>query len=244
MPLVRQRLHLEGEEIHVALWPSVKEMHQIASRHYAFEGRCFVVAAGGIMRRSDLPKELEVASNVSTDDSEFILNGGSCVIGPDGSYIAGPAFGSEVIILARINLERIREEKLTLDVAGHYNRADLFDFHYRPLTSAPHLPESAYAEADSRIESRIEIVKAAAAPETPINTGSFSGYTQGYAAPGPSGGLAPQPLPIADDDILEADYTESPAPALRVVSNSSGGGTSSVRGASYDSEIHEIEKRG
>jgi len=128
MPHARQALHIAGEDIHVALWPSVKEMHQIASRHYAFEGRCFVVAAGGIMRRSDLPAELEWGDNVPTEDGDFILNGGSAVIGPDGQYVAGPAFGSEVIILARINLERIREESLTLDVTGHFNRPDLFDF--------------------------------------------------------------------------------------------------------------------
>jgi predicted amidohydrolase len=128
MPLVRQSLHGAGEDIHVALWPSVKEMYQIASRHYAFEGRCFVVAAGGIMRRIDLPRELEAAAEIANDDGEYILNGGSAVIGPDGLYVAGPAFGSEVIILARINLDRIREESMTLDVTGHFNRPDLFDF--------------------------------------------------------------------------------------------------------------------
>lgn len=130
MPMARQTLHLGGEDIHVALWPSVKEMYQVASRHYAFEGRCFVVAAGGIMRRSDLPADLELAANVASGDSEFILDGGSAVIGPDGQYVAGPAFGSEVIILARINLERIREESMTLDVTGHFNRPDLFDFRF------------------------------------------------------------------------------------------------------------------
>ncbi len=128
MPLARQTLHVSGEDIHVALWPSVKEMYQIASRHYAFEGRCFVVAAGGIMRRSDLPRELELAGDIEGDDSEFIHNGGSSIIGPDGLYIAGPSFGSEVIILARINLDRIREESMTLDVTGHFNRPDLFQF--------------------------------------------------------------------------------------------------------------------
>lgn len=83
------------------------------------------------MRRSDLPGELEFGDNVPGDDTEFILNGGSAVIGPDGQYVAGPAFGSEVIILARINLERIREESLTLDVTGHFNRPDLFDFRFK-----------------------------------------------------------------------------------------------------------------
>ncbi|MBK7597617.1 MAG: carbon-nitrogen hydrolase family protein [Acidobacteria bacterium] len=131
MPLVRQKLHIDGEDIHVALWPSVKEMHQIASRQYAFEGRCFVVAAGGIMRYSDLPREFEPISSIQADDNEFILNGGSAVIGPDGQYVAGPSFGSEVIILARINLARIREESMTLDVTGHFNRPDLFDFRFK-----------------------------------------------------------------------------------------------------------------
>ena len=35
------------------------ERHQIASRHYAFEGRCFVLAAGSLMRAGALPPELE-----------------------------------------------------------------------------------------------------------------------------------------------------------------------------------------
>lgn len=134
MPLARQTLHVAGEDIHCSLWPSVKEMYQIASRHYAFEGRCFVVAAGGIMRRADLPRELEV-SNTLAGNSEFILDGGSCVIGPDGQYLAGPTFCSEVIILARINLERVREESLTLDVTGHFNRPDIFGFHCKTTAS-------------------------------------------------------------------------------------------------------------
>jgi predicted amidohydrolase len=129
MPLARQTLHVAAEDIHVSLWPSVKEMYQIASRHYAFEGRCFVIAAGGIMRRSDLPRDFEITDGLANDDDEFILDGGSCVIGPDGHYVAGPTFCSEVIILARINLQRIREESLTLDVTGHFNRPDLFGFH-------------------------------------------------------------------------------------------------------------------
>ncbi len=131
MPLARQTLHNAGEDIHVALWPAVKEMHQIASRHYAFEGRCFVVAAGAIMRARDLPRELEPIAELANDPEAMVLDGGSAVIGPDGLYVAGPAFDCEAIIMARINLNRIREESLTLDVTGHYSRPDLFDFHAR-----------------------------------------------------------------------------------------------------------------
>ena len=136
MPMTRQALHNAGEEIHVALWPSVKEMHQIASRHYAFEGRTFVVAAGAIMRARDLPEELEAAAPGGDEDA-LILNGGSAIIGPDGYYVAGPVFDAEVIVLARINLGRIREESLALDVTGHYYRPDLFDFRVKSETAPP-----------------------------------------------------------------------------------------------------------
>ncbi|MFN0124204.1 MAG: carbon-nitrogen hydrolase family protein [Blastocatellia bacterium] len=126
MPLTRQVLHDSGEDIHVAAWSSVKEMHQIASRHYAFEGRCFVVAAGAIMHARDLPPELEAVASLTGEPEAFILNGGSAIIGPDGKYLAGPAFDCEALVTARINLERIREENLAMDVTGHYSRPDLF----------------------------------------------------------------------------------------------------------------------
>ncbi len=143
MPLVRQTMHINGEDIHIALWPEVKAMYQIAARHYAFEGRCFVVSVGSIMRKQDLPRELEVIPAVAQSPSEFILGGGSAIIGPDGNYVAGPSFDAEVIILARINLERNREESMTLDVTGHYNRPDLFEFDYKGhhLNGKGHVPE-------------------------------------------------------------------------------------------------------
>ena len=46
MPLARAAMHNLGESVHVAAWPTVREQYAIASRHYAMEGRCFVLAAG------------------------------------------------------------------------------------------------------------------------------------------------------------------------------------------------------
>jgi nitrilase len=48
MPLARAARHNEGEVLHFALWPAVTELHLLASRHYAFEGQCFVAAAGTV----------------------------------------------------------------------------------------------------------------------------------------------------------------------------------------------------
>lgn len=125
MPLARQALHISGEHIHVAVWPTVHEMHQVASRHYAFEARCFVLAAGLIMRASDLPAELSVPAELKRTD-DLILRGGSCIIAPDGRYLAGPIFDEETILTATLDLAEIDREKMTLDVSGHYHRPDVF----------------------------------------------------------------------------------------------------------------------
>lgn len=45
MPLLRAAMHAKHELVHVAQWPTVKEMNQVASRQYSFEGQCFVLAA-------------------------------------------------------------------------------------------------------------------------------------------------------------------------------------------------------
>jgi nitrilase len=128
MPLTRQALHDSGEHIHIALWPTVHEMHQIASRHYAFEGRCFVIAAGQMMKASDFPNELKKPDYLITNPDKWILNGGSCVIGPDGKYILDPVFDKEDLIICELNTREVIKERMTLDTSGHYQRRDVFSF--------------------------------------------------------------------------------------------------------------------
>jgi predicted amidohydrolase len=128
MPLARQTLHESGEDIHVAVWPTAHEMHQVASRHYAFEGRCFVLAAGALMRASALPPELEPHPERVQDPDQWVLRGGSAIIGPGGGYLAGPVFEEPHVLLAELDLGRVHEESMTLDVSGHYHRPELFNF--------------------------------------------------------------------------------------------------------------------
>jgi nitrilase len=131
MPLARQAMHQSAEEIHVAAWPAVPEMYQVASRHYAFEGRCFVLAAGQIIAARDLPREMALPADMQGKPEAILYNGGSCIIAPDGSLLAGPIFDREEILTADLDLGQIAEESMALDVTGHYNRPDLFDFKVR-----------------------------------------------------------------------------------------------------------------
>ncbi|MBA3346112.1 MAG: carbon-nitrogen hydrolase family protein [Gemmatimonadales bacterium] len=128
MPLARQTLHESGEDIHVAVWPTAHELHQVASRHYAFEGRCYVLAAGALMRASALPAELETHPERVSSSDQWVLRGGSAIIGPDGRYIAEPVYDEARMLVAELDLGRIAEEQMTLDVTGHYHRPELFEF--------------------------------------------------------------------------------------------------------------------
>jgi len=126
MPLSRQVLHAEGEQVHVAAWPCAREMYLLASRHYAFEGRAFVLVAAMHLTKAHLPADFELASDFA-DAPDVLLDGGSSVIGPDGQYVVEPVRGREELLTAELELDRIAEEKLSLDVGGHYSRPDLFE---------------------------------------------------------------------------------------------------------------------
>lgn len=138
MPLARAAMHAQRETLHIAQWPMVKELHQIASRHYAFEGQCFVAAAGCVLSkkavlegfcsqyRTDHPA-YELLAGMPGDGSELLLHGGSAIIGPDAEYVTAPLYGKAAIIYGEIDPGKISEGHLALDTDGHYARPDVFE---------------------------------------------------------------------------------------------------------------------
>ncbi|GLY67998.1 carbon-nitrogen hydrolase family protein [Amycolatopsis taiwanensis] len=131
MPPARQTLHAASEQIHVAAWPDTPEMHQIAARSYAFEGRCFVASAGLYLTSNDVPAELLDAylAGVGPDipSEGALFDGGSSIIGPDGMWIVEPVHGRPEIVTAILDLSAIDREHQDLDVVGHYARDDIFE---------------------------------------------------------------------------------------------------------------------
>ena len=135
MPLARAAMHAANEAVHFALWPGLAEVQQLNSRHYAFEGQCFVVAAGCVLRRQDV---LDGFDSLAGDpvarsmleaipaDRDLLKPGGSAVIGPDAAYVAGPAGDSPETLHATIDLDCLPKGRLKLDTAGHYSRPDIF----------------------------------------------------------------------------------------------------------------------
>ncbi len=126
MPLTRQTMHNSGEHIHVAVWPKVHEMLQIATRSYAFEGRCFAVGVGQIMRVSDIPSRLNLPAELASQPNHLLLNGGSCIVGPNGHFIMEPVWDKEGVFVKEVDLNQCYQERMALDVTGHYQRNDVF----------------------------------------------------------------------------------------------------------------------
>ncbi len=131
MPLARQAMHNSGEHVHTAVWPTAHDLHHLASRHYAFEGRCFVICVGLIMPAADLPRELQRPVGTNGKLPRLVCRGGSAIFAPDGRFLAGPVFDRETILTADLDLAEIDQEKMTLDVSGHYARPDVFEFGVR-----------------------------------------------------------------------------------------------------------------
>lgn len=133
MPLARAAMHNLGEDVHVAAWPTVRESHQIASRHYAMEGRCFVLAAGLVQMKDDLLDGLErvggdaaVRELLEAIPGEVLNKGGSLIAAPDTRVIAQAGEGEETLF-AELDLAEVAEGLTNLDTDGHYARPDVFE---------------------------------------------------------------------------------------------------------------------
>jgi nitrilase len=133
MPLARAAMHNLGESVHVAAWPTVRAEYALASRHYAMEGRCFVLAAGLVQKKADLFEGLErVGGNAEAwalfeaIEGDVLNRGGSMIVAPDARVLAQAGEGEE-ILHAEVDLSEIGQGLASLDTDGHYSRPDVFE---------------------------------------------------------------------------------------------------------------------
>jgi nitrilase len=123
MPLARFALYESGVEIYVASTADDSDAWQATLVHLARESRAFVVAPCHFQRASSYPEDFPLRELIQ--DLDELSRGGSAVLGPDGSYLAGPLFGEEAILYAELDPEKLSEERQRFDAAGHYHRPDV-----------------------------------------------------------------------------------------------------------------------
>ncbi len=135
MPLLRMAMYAKGIELYCAITVDDRDTWVPTITHIALEGRCFVLSACQLLRRSDLPGDYPTDRFPAAQQT--LIRGGSCIIGPLGQILAGPKYGEECILSAELDLADLPRAKFDFDVVGHYARPDVFrlEVNEKPMKS-------------------------------------------------------------------------------------------------------------
>ena len=130
MPLARNAIYEFGTQILASpTWDKSPNWIQ-SMQHTAREGGLFVISTCMALKMEDIPDEYEF-KKLYPEGREWINTGNSCIIAPNGQFLAGPIEAKESILYADINLQDIIKAKRMFDVVGHYSRPDVFNFNVK-----------------------------------------------------------------------------------------------------------------
>ncbi|KAK5448114.1 Nitrilase [Exophiala xenobiotica] len=135
MPAARLALYQQGIEVYIA--PNADDLPAWAAsmQHIAKEGRCFVISVNQFTRVSDFPSDYPPFTAGHHDRQpdgsawapEAILShGGSCIVGPLGTFVAEPVLDQEAIVYGELNRGDLVEARMDFDAVGSYSRPDVF----------------------------------------------------------------------------------------------------------------------
>jgi nitrilase len=130
MPLARFSLYESGVEIYLASTADDGDSWQATLVHIARESRAFVVAPSHFQRASAYPDDFPLRELI--EGLDVIGRGGSAILAPDGTYLAGPVYDEEAILYAELDPARLLEERQRFDPAGHYHRPDVLRLEVTP----------------------------------------------------------------------------------------------------------------
>ena len=131
MPLARFALYESGVEIYVASTADDGDEWQSTLVHIARESGAFVIAPCHFQRGTSYPDDFPLRELL--EGVEILGRGGSAILAPDGTYLAGPLYGEEGILFADLDPQRLAEERQRFDPAGHYHRPDVLQLTVTPL---------------------------------------------------------------------------------------------------------------
>jgi len=140
-PLTKYAMYAQNEQVHVAAWPSFSlykggayalgpEVNNAASRMYAAEGQCFVLAPCATVSKA-------MVEMLCTDDvkRQLLQEGGgfTVIYAPDGRPLAqASSETAEELVVAELDLGMISLAKAAADPAGHYSRPDVTRLMFNP----------------------------------------------------------------------------------------------------------------
>ncbi len=139
-PLARYALIAQGEQIHVSSYPPVWPTRppnqagrydlasaiRIRAGAHSFEGKVFNIVASAFLDAATM-QALRGLDTEARESLEQSPRGVSMVLGPSGEVISETLCAEEGLLYHSIDLADCVEPKQFHDVAGYYNRFDVFD---------------------------------------------------------------------------------------------------------------------
>ena len=101
MPLARFALYEAGVEIYIASTADDGDAWQSTLVHIARESRAYVIAPRHFQRASSYPDDFALRDEI--EGAGTLGRGGSAILAPDGSYLAGPVYDEEQILYAELD---------------------------------------------------------------------------------------------------------------------------------------------
>jgi nitrilase len=92
------------------------------------------VAPCHFQRASSYPSDFALASEL--EGVEGMGRGGSAILAPSGSYLAGPLYEEEGILYAELDPALLLSERQRFDSVGHYGRPDVLRLSVNPSARA------------------------------------------------------------------------------------------------------------
>jgi nitrilase len=126
MPLYRQHLYAQGVELWCAPTVDARPIWEASMRHIAYEGRCFVLSACQWLTLEDWPAAMRSGLSAEQQTEQHTIRGRSLIVSPLGEVLAAAQEGQQMLF-AELDPGAIARGKFDLDVAGHYNRRDIFE---------------------------------------------------------------------------------------------------------------------
>jgi len=149
-PLSRYTLMAQGEQIHTANYPPVwpfrnplgaarydlSDAIRVRAAAHSFEAKTFTIVSAGFLDEASLAVLAD-----GDEESEAILKAcpRSCsmIVGPDGSLRSELRSEEEGMVHAEIDVSEVLEHKQHHDMAGYYNRMDIYALHVQRARPRP-----------------------------------------------------------------------------------------------------------
>ncbi|MNN47153.1 Nitrilase, arylacetone-specific [compost metagenome] len=132
---------------------------RIRAAAHSFEGKVFNIVASGYYDTT-MRKELEGMGDEVLELLDKSPKSVSMILGPDGNVIGDTLCDTEGLCIAEINYSPVAELRRLHDVAGYYNRFDIFRLEVNRVALEPihfvegqSTPSAGQEQFDSRLKS-------------------------------------------------------------------------------------------